>query len=373
MSDQLQTLNLWLPAYLRQKPVPRPEGVKDILLCVCDHFEPLHHADKAEALRRMAQWQSEFPKNIAPFRDADGVRPRHTYFYPIEQYDRDILNEVRKLVDVSGGEVELHLHHDRDTPENLRARLMEGKARFEEHGFLSFDAKGRSRYGFVHGDWALDNAHPDGLQCGVNNELAVLNETGCYADFTLPSAPDPTQTRTINRLYYALDTQRPKSHEHGVQVRVMNPGGPSPYGGDVARPPFGDLLIVQGPLALNCERRKFGFLPRLENSDLTMVNPPRPDRMRLWLRQHIHVLGRPEWFFIKLHTHGAPPPSSGVFLGEPYRAFHQHLAETYTEKNGWRLHYVAARELVNILHAAEDGHRGNPGQFRDYRYRLSVK
>jgi hypothetical protein len=59
-----------------------------------------------------------------------------------------------------------------------------------------------------------------------------------------------------------------------------------------------------------------------------------------------------------------------VFLGEPYRAFHQHLAETYTEANGWRLHYVTARELVNILHAAEDGQTGNAGQFRDYCYRL---
>lgn len=293
MADQVQTLNLWLPAYLRQKPTPCPAGVKDILLCVCDHFEPLHHADKAEALRRMAQWKTEFPKNIAPFRDADGVHPRHTFFYPIEQYDRDILNE-----------------------------------------------------------------------------LTILNETGCYADFTLPSAPDPTQTRTINRLYYAQETPKPKSHDTGVQVRVINPGAPAPYHGDTTHPRFGDLLIVQGPLGLNWERRKFGLLPRLENADLTMVNSPRPDRMRLWLRQHIHVLGRPEWFFIKLHAHGAPPPNSGVFLGEPYREFHRHLAETYRENKGWRLHYVTARELVNILHAAEDGHRGNAGQFRDYRYKL---
>ncbi|NDA69194.1 MAG: hypothetical protein EBY09_21630, partial [Verrucomicrobia bacterium] len=185
MADQLLTANLWLPAYLRQRSVPWPEGVRDILLCVCDHFEPLHHADKTEALRRMALWNDAFPKNIAPFRDADGIRPRHTCFYPIEQYDRDILNEIRTLVKASGAEVELHLHHDRDTPENHRARLLEGKARFESHDFLSLDAQGRSRYGFVHGDWALDNAHPDGLQCGVNNELSILNETGCYADFTL--------------------------------------------------------------------------------------------------------------------------------------------------------------------------------------------
>ncbi|KAF0170104.1 MAG: hypothetical protein FD161_4780 [Limisphaerales bacterium] len=390
MSEQLRTLPLWLPSYLRQQPAPLPDGVKDVMLCVCDHFEPLHRTDKAEALRRMAAWKTEFPKNIAPFRDADGIRPRHTCFYPIEQYDPDLLNEVAELCRASGAEVEVHLHHNRDTEETLRAKLEKGIADFTRHGFLSRDAAGRTRWGFVHGDWALDNSHPDGAQCGVSNELSLLRELGCFADFTLPSCPDATQTRTINRLYYAQDTPEPKSHDTGVQVRVLGSSsrreeapssnaecgtrnaesGQSLLTSAATRPVFGDLLIVQGPLALNWERRKLGFLPRLENSDLTAANPPRPDRMRLWLRQHIHVLGRPEWIFVKLHTHGGPPPNSGVFLGESYRAFHQHLAETYTEKNGWRLHYVTARELVNILHAAEDGHVGNAGQFRDYRYRL---
>jgi len=366
MSEQIRTLPLWLPGYLRQQPAPLPDGMKDVMLCVCDHFEPLHRADKPEALRRMAAWKTEFPKTIAPFRDADGVRPRHTCFYPIEQYDPDLLNDVAELCRASGAEVEVHLHHDRDTEATLRAKLEKGIADFTRHGFLPRDATGRTRWGFVHGDWALDNSHPDGAQCGVSNELSLLRELGCYADFTLPSCPDVTQTRTINRLYYAQDTPGPKSHDTGVQVRVLRDGGlqsPAPI--------FGDLLIVQGPLALNWERRKLGFLPRLENSDLTIANPPRPDRMRLWLQQHIHVLGRPEWIFIKLHTHGGPPPNSGVFLGDPYRAFHQHLAETYTEAKGWRLHYVTARELVNILHAAEEGHSGNAGQFRDHRYKLS--
>ena len=379
MSEQLRTLPLWLPSYLRQPPARLPDGVKDVMLCVCDHFEPLHRADKAEARRRMAAWKTEFPKNIAPFRDADGVRPRHTCFYPIEQYDPDLLDDCAELCRASGAEVEVHLHHDRDTEATLRAKLVKGIADFTRHGFLPRDAAGRTRWGFVHGDWALDNSHPDGAQCGVSNELSLLRELGCYADFTLPSCPDVTQTRTINRLYYAQDTSGPKSHDTGVQVRVLCAGGlqsppvsASAPNGDCESPApvFGDLLIVQGPLALNWERRKFGLLPRLENSDLTAVNPPRSDRMRLWLQQHIHVLGRPEWIFIKLHCHGGPPPNSGVFLGEPYRAFHQHLAETYTERNGWRMHYVTARELVNILHAAEDGHSGNAGQFRDYRYQL---
>ena len=44
-------------------------------------------------------------------------------------------------------------------------------------------------YAFIHGNWSLCNSRPDGRYCGVNNELDVLRETGCYADFTLPSAP----------------------------------------------------------------------------------------------------------------------------------------------------------------------------------------
>jgi hypothetical protein len=34
------------------------------------------------------------------------------------------------------------------------------------------------------------------------------------------------------------------------------------------------------------------------------------------------------------------------------------------------LHFVSAREMANIALAACDGHEGNPGEYRDYRYKL---
>ena len=58
-----------------------------------------------------------------------------------------------------------------------------------------------------------------------------------------------------------------------------------------------------------------------------------------------------------------------MLLGEPMRAFHRTLAEMAAENEAIRFHYVSARELVNIVHAAEAGHSGDPGQFRDFRYR----
>ena len=44
-----------------------------------------------------------------------------------------------------------------------------------------FEADGVIVYGFMHGNWALDNSLPNG-QCTVNNELDILRKTGCWSD-----------------------------------------------------------------------------------------------------------------------------------------------------------------------------------------------
>jgi hypothetical protein len=38
----------------------------------------------------------------------------------------------------------------------------------------------------------------------------------------------------------------------------------------------------------------------------------------------------------------------------------------HVERAELHLHYVTAREMVNIVRAAEDGAHGNPGAYRDY-------
>ena len=362
-----KALDKWLPAYLRRKRrLPPTDGPTDILICVCDHFEPFHDTDKDGALARLDSWIKKFPPLIRDFKDADGIRPRHTFFYPIEQYDRDVIDRLEKLCDASGGEVEIHLHHNNDTPEGLREKLDQGISDFRKHGFLSRDPAGAIRYAFIHGDWALDDSHPDARHCGVRNELRHLRESGCYADFTMPSAPSPTQTRTINSLYYAKSSDRPKSHDTGERASAGD--ATHTYRDDPER-----LLLIQVPLGLNWERRKRGVIPRIENGDLTSVNPPTMDRLRLWLRLHNHVVGRPDTLFIKLHTHGAIDRNSSVFLGDPYRIFHEELLRTYNDGEQYRVHYVTARESANILHALEDGMTGSPGQYRDYLYKLAGK
>ena len=54
-------------------------------------------------------------------------------------------------------------------------------------------SNGRVVFGFIHGNWALDNSRPDGKYCGLNNEITLLRDLGCYADFTMPSGASPTR------------------------------------------------------------------------------------------------------------------------------------------------------------------------------------
>src|SRR5262249_49674898 len=162
-------------------------------------------------------------------RDSDGRAPRHTFFYPVEEYEPELMAPLAGLCAAGFGEVEVHLHHDNDTAENLRQTLADFRDTLAEgHGLLGRDRTTREvTYCFIHGNWALCNARADGRCCGVDNEIAVLRETGCRVDMTMPAAPNETQTPTINSIYYAVNRPGPCSHNTGTPVGAA----PAPEGG----------------------------------------------------------------------------------------------------------------------------------------------
>ena len=86
-------------------------------------------------------------------------------------------------------------------------------------------------------------------------------------------------------------------------------------------------MLIQGPLLLDWGRRKWGVVPRIENGCLQANQPPTIDRLDAWLRARVQVPARPDWFFVKLHTHGAPEANRHVLLGEPMVRFHEALAD----------------------------------------------
>ena len=113
-------------------------------------------------------------------------------------------------------------------------------------------------------------------------------------------------------------------------------------------------------------RRRWGGI---ENGSLTHVNPPSLPRLALWRRAGITVAGRPDWIFIKLHTHGMDPLQTDTVLRAPMQSFLSELVRGAEERKEV-LHFVSAREMANIALAACDGREGDPAHYRDYRYRL---
>lgn len=350
-------LHLWLPAYLAGcwRGNPRVEGPIDIMVCFADHYEPgWSGAELAVQRERVARWVRDYPALADSHRDSDGVKPQWTFFYPAEEYVPEHLDALARLCHAGYGDVEVHLHHRDATSDSLRRQLTWfSHTLAARHGLLRRSpTTGAIRYGFIHGNWALDNSGPHGDWCGVNDELTVLRDTGCYADFTFPSAPSPTQPRQINSIYYATDDrQAPKSHDRGrpAMARVA---------------PSGDLLMVQGPLTLDWRKRSRGVFPRIENGELSADNPPSPHRADTWVRQHVHVEGRPNWVFIKLHTHGANERNTPVLHGREMHDTLRHLERRYNDGVRYRLHYVSAWETYNIICAAEAGADGNPNAYR---------
>jgi hypothetical protein len=288
--------------------------------------------------------------------DCEGRPPTHTFFYPWDEYDPEELRELAELCAGGWGEVELHLHHRDDTEDSLRDKLRAAVAAFVEHGLLTRWPDGRPAFGFVHGDWALCNSRGDGGRsyCGVNNELELLAQEGCYADFTFPAWRHTSQPRLVNRLYFASSRKdRPGGHLTGLPARV---GGGTP----------GQMLMVQGPLVPHW--RRGGRLPvAVDDGDLGAHHRYHPARLDAWVRAAIQVQGRPDRLFIKLHCHGAPDANRDALLNRDLPALFTDAESRFNDGSRYRLHYLTAREMANLIWATIDGAEVSPSDARHYR------
>jgi hypothetical protein len=341
-------------------------GRAHLILVVANHFEPAWDerygmVDLATQRGRVDEWCKQARAIGRVTRDCDGIPFRHTYFYPGEQYHRPLLERLAELEADGFGEVEIHLHHGverPDTAENLRRALEEFRDLLaEEHQCLSrFDGVGQPRYAFVHGNLALANSM-GGHCCGVDSEMQILAETGCYADLTLPAAPLQPQVPRINALYQCgRPLREPVPHRTGRNLQV---------GAEVTLP-----VLLTGPLVFDWSRRRRGLpAPRIDDGVLKSTYPLTPDRLRRWQGAGIGVHGRPEWIFIKLYCHGFFTNDQAATIGEPFRRLLQETLELADRDGRLKVHFATAREAFNIALAAVDGQSGEPGLYRDYRLR----
>jgi len=337
-------LDIWIVPYVRQqlgRKTAAHTGDTHVYFCFADHYEPyMLNRDDGVAEKRVDDWVRLYPAVAGRHRDSDGNPPRHTFFYPVEEYRPVLLDKLAGLCRDGYGDVEIHLHHDNDTRDNLRKVLTEFKhTLFNQHGQLRKDpVTGEIIYAFIHGNWALDNSRPDGRWCGVDNELAVLKETGCYVDMTMPSAPSDTQTRKINSIYWAKgrDGCR-KSHDRGRDLFV----------GD--QPRDGELLMIQGPLMLNWKNRKLHIMPKIESAEISYDAPPSAERVALWEQAAVCVRGAEQHVFIKVHTHGGLEKNYQMLFEHGFDDLWQSLEARYRDRPGYQLHYVTAWEMVQAV------------------------
>ncbi len=329
---------IWLPGYLRDRlsAFARRPG-KRLWLLFADHYEPLWNgADEDTGAERVARWATHWPAIAARFQDSAGNPPRYTFFYPEEEYRPCLIEPLARMTAHGIADVEVHLHHDGEGHQNFVDRISSFTARlFSRHGLLRKE-NGKITFGFIHGLWALDNSRPDGRFCGLNNEISLLRDLGCYADFTMPSGASPTQARLINTIYWAVDDpEKPKSYDTGVP---LTPGSAS----------TGDLLMIPGPFGLRWAQR---LMPRIEYSELCSYDPATEYRVRRWLELAPRI---GDDIFLKLFTHGTQERHSQYLL-EGGLDFTLSLITRECRRTGLDLHFSTAWEMRQAVDAAVRG------------------
>ena len=184
----------------------------------------------------------------------------------------------------------------------------------------------RQLFGYVAGNSALDNGAGDDSLSGCDTEISA------------------SRRRLLRRLHLpiarlagpAAEGQRPLLRHRGRSAESYNDG----VDVEVGRKPSGDLMIFQGPVAIDWQMGGF------EEGALENSSPPHPRRLAGLLAGNVHVAGRPEWIFVKTHTHAMQNRAS--FLSDDMDAMYEAM-ETWWNRPPFRLHYVTAREAYNIV------------------------
>jgi hypothetical protein len=332
---------LWLAPYLkdRLRRAVRPVKPRRAWVAITDHFEPLGRSRSAgEALQKVATWGERWPRiaEDAP-RDAAGQRPQYSFFYPQEEYRYEMLEGIAEMVRLGVGDVEVHLHHDNEQRVSFIRKVIEFCYRLTgDHGLLR-QQDGRTVFGFIHGNWALDNSRPDGKCCGLSGEITLLRDLGCYADFTMPSLPSATQGRVVNQIYWCTNhpDNRPRSFDRGIEAAVG--GGRR-----------GDLLMITGPVGLRFGER---LLPRMETGEIAGYDLPTPARVRRWFDLAPSI---GEDLFLKLFTHGADERNMGSLLDHGLANMYSWIA-TEAERRRIEIHWATAWQMYRAADALMRG------------------
>ena len=151
-------MEIWIASYIRAnfKKLKVPIR-KHVYFCLADHYEPyFKNVEQSTARGLVDDWVKNYREVASNHCDSKGMPPKHSYFYPIEEYDEYILEQLANITKDGFGDVDIHLHHDDDTAENLEKTLNNFKSLlFDKHNLLRKDESGQIVYGFIHGEYEI--------------------------------------------------------------------------------------------------------------------------------------------------------------------------------------------------------------------------
>lgn len=332
---------IWLQPYVADRLCRfwKPSSVRRIWLAITDHYEPFwNRADFPTARQRVDAWRSRWPKiaACAP-KDSANSSPRYTFFYPQEEYHPELLDSLAEMTHAGIADVEVHIHHGGEGRDKFIQSIYSFCRTLVERHNLLRQVDGRVRFGFIHGNWALDNSLPGGRHCGLNDEITILRDLGCYADFTMPSGDSPSQARMLNTVYWCTDNPlSPKSYDHGTPVRH----------GEGTK---GDLLMIPGPFGLRWKGR---IVPRMETGELAVYDLPSEYRVQRWF-DLAPCIG--EDAFIKLHSHGAQEANLRTLLDTGLSNTFNMVKEE-AERRGASIYFVSAWQMYGAVAAISKGY-----------------
>lgn len=327
---------IWLLPYLKDRITRLTAAApKRVWVTITDHFEPYwHNRDDQVAIDRVQLWRKAWPEIARSHRDSVGNPAQYCFFYPQEEYHPHLIDPLAELAHEGLGDVEVHIHHDSEGEAAWLEKMQGFTATLHQrHGLLRRNGDGPPLFGFIHGNWALDNARPDGYCCGLNNEITLLARIGCYADFTMPCGPGPCQSSKLNSIYWAKDNPAlPKSYDTGTDVMP----------GDAVA---GDLLMIQGPFGLYFSDA--GWKPSMEIGELTGANPATEQRVKLWMKTAPRIGND---LFLKLFSHGTQERNSDALLNGGLAKLFTQLQEQ-CRVMGAELRFVTAWQMYQAIEA----------------------
>jgi hypothetical protein len=340
--------HIWAKDYWTKVDVDSavPDSAIHLIFVMVDHYEP-GKGQRGSAKNKV--WCETFRAISDSNRDSYGNRYRHSWFYPFDHRNDTVMIELAQMAYEGFGEIEMHWHIDPAmglTNQNFGDKLHEAVLWYQQFGaMVTAEKSPRSAFAYIAGNWDLDASREAPICHGITNQIEELVEHGCYADFTYSTIGVVSQPAKVNSLYYVEDDpQLPKSHDDGTDVRVGMAVNDK-------------LLIFQGPITLR-------WNGALEYSAIETYSRFRPERIATWIDADIHVHGRPEWIFVKVHTHGVQ--SADTLLEHDLPLMLEQL-KSYCDSHGINLHYMTAREAFNVVKAAEEGKVGDPEDYRDFK------